>query len=133
MSSLYVRNLTREWLATAAQAVASLPFVDTINRESNPQFDAWCSIDYLGGTNGPSTFCSLEEAGTFDVLFFSRGGRGDAELLARAEPVVAAFMANQDPTRALQLRYAGAPTDYPAGGGVPWWIVSFPVDYSFHH
>lgn len=132
MSSMYVRDLVRAW-ATAAAAIPGMPFYDTVNREVDPPEAMWLTVQFLGGTNEQSTFCGQLERGTFDLMFFARGGQGDEELLTEAEPVVQAFMANSDPAGLLQLRLAGPPEDFPAGGGVPWFVVSFPVDYTFTH
>lgn len=130
MSSLYVRDLVRTWAAAAA---APMPFYDTVNREVDPQDDRWATVQFTGGTNEQITYCSQQEAGTFDLMFFARGGAGDQALLQAAEAAVTAFLANTDPTRALQLRLTGPPEDFPAGGGVPWYVISFPVSYLFAH
>lgn len=130
MSSLYVRNLVRSWAVTAA---APMPFYDTVNREVNPVDERWCTVQFLGGTNEQYTYCGQQEAGSFDLMFFARGGAGDESLLQDAEAAVAAFMASTDATRVLQLRLAGPPEDFPAGGGVPWYVVSFPVSYLYVH
>lgn len=131
MSSLYVREMVRTWATAAADGV--MPFYDTVNRETEPADVRWLTAQFLGGVNEQSTYCGQLERGTFDLVFHARGGQGDADLLALAEPIVADFMARTDPTRRLQLRLAGPPEDFPAGGGVPWFIASFPVDYLFTH
>ena len=131
MSSMYVRDMVRSW-ATNAGALLGLPFFDTVNREVDPQEPAWLTVQFLGGNNEQSTYCRQLERGTFDLMFFTRGGAGDASL-SDAEATVAEFMTNTDPSGLLQLRLAGPPEDFPAGGGVPWFVISFPVDYTFSH
>lgn len=128
MSSLYVRQKVREW-AEAASLAEGLPFYDTVNREQDPGDPMWSTAEFLNATNAASTFCSDEETGTVDLLFFTRGGGGDEVLLAAAEAAMAAFMANTDTKLALDRN--GPPEDFPAGGGVPWFVVLFPVSYTY--
>lgn len=131
MSSLYVRDLVRAWAADAGTATG-LPFYDTVNREFDPKDAFWSSVEFLTAQRLASTYCADEETGTFDLVFFARGGGGDAPLLQRAEDFVAQFIANSDPARLLTLGRAGPPEDFPAGGGVPWFVVQVPVDYAYH-
>lgn len=130
MASLYVRQQIKAWAEQAAQAVG-LPFYDTVNREQDPGDAKWSTVEFLNATSARSTYCKDEETGTFDLLFLERGGGGDEGLLADAEAAMAAFMASIDPTGKLQLVHADPPEDFPAGGGVPWFVVLFPVDYLY--
>lgn len=130
MSSLYVRQQVRAWAAEAAQSVG-LPFFDTVNREQDPEVEMWTTAEFLAASKAASTYCTDEETGTADLLFFTRGGGGDEALLTKAEAAVAAFMASTDPTGKLQLNRNGPPEDFPAGGGVPWFVVLFPIAYTY--
>lgn len=128
MSSLYVRQKVRQWAAAAA-ALEGLPFYDTVNREQDPGDPMWATAEFLSASNAASTYCADEETGTVDLLFMARGGGGDEVLLAAAETAMAVFMTNTDTK--LVLDRNGPPEDFPAGGGVPWFVVLFPVSYTY--
>lgn len=131
MASLYVRDMVRSWLADPGM---TLPFVDTINREVDPQLPAWATVLFIAASVQLMTYCGdIEERGAFDYLALGKPGEGDAELLAAAEHDVALLMRQADPAARLTLVRAGAAEDFLQAGRVPWYSVSLTIEYSYIH
>jgi hypothetical protein len=132
MSSLYVRDTVRGWLTSAPGLV--LPFVDTVNREANPQIlgAPWATLAFMAPASQPISYCGLvEERGTFDYIALGPPGKGDHDLVAAAENDVAVLLQQVDPAGRLTLFRASPPDDFLQGGAVPWYTVSMVIEYQY--
>jgi hypothetical protein len=124
MSSLYVRNLVRTWLAATP-----VPFYDTVNLEQNPTDPVWKTVDWGFPSRERDTFCGqYQESGAIGIAYFGQPGKGDSDLLVQAEADITALMAQLDPTAALVLEDRGAPFDFRQGNV---YVVEFQVEYVY--
>jgi hypothetical protein len=126
MSSLYVRQKVKEWLA-----VGTIPFVDTVNIEADPTEETWCTVQWLSGTNEIIDYCQNSvENGAFLIIYLGRAGVGDETLLGIAEQGVRDLLSKIDNTGKLQLMGAGIPENFVIKNHFG---VQFMVDYEFAH
>lgn len=127
MSSLYVRDLVRQWVGALP-----IPFYDTVNREQNPPERLWSTVVFVSTTRAQADYCQGQhERGTFDLVVLSEAGGGDAAALAQAEAALAALMMNRDPAGLLILTQAGAFDEFPQPGAARWFTLSATVDYLY--
>lgn len=127
MSTRAVRTLARQWASEL-----SVPYVDTINLEVNPEFDIWFTIEFSAYGMDKLSFCdSWQEVGSIQLDFLGLAGVGDDALLAAAEPAVRAFFQKRDPTGLLVFSGISAPDDFTPTGGTPKFGVSFVISYSY--
>lgn len=130
MSSLYVRDLVRDWCSQ----FSSSKFYDTINYAQDPKDPIWSTVNFLGGFNEQITYCrNMKESGSFDMIFFGKPGVGDRALLQAAELDMAYLMEQVDAAGRLQLLLTTPPEDYERSDGTPGFVVSLTVDYSYYH
>jgi hypothetical protein len=124
MSSLYVRDTVRAWLAAGA-----VPFYDTVNQEQQPRDALWKTVDWGFPSRERDTYCGQQlENGTIAIAYFGQPGTGDTDVLAQAEQDIAALMAQVDPTNALVLEKNDPPFDYRQGN---LYVVEFQVEYNY--
>lgn len=130
MSSLYVRSMVRGWCENTAGLL--LPFYDTVNREQNPDDEAWATVLFMNAQAQTITYCGhSEERGTFDFLALGRPGVGDEALLQAAEHDAALLLQQVDPAGRLVLLRAGTPEDFLQATAVPWYSVAITFDYLY--
>jgi hypothetical protein len=128
MSSLYVRNLVRNWLSDSAMR---LPFVDTINTEETPPGPQWSTVAFVNANTTVMTYCgTMAETGVFDFIALGKPGIGDRDLLEAAEEDVARLLAMWDPNKRLSLLRATPPVDF-IQGSTPWYTVSMSIEYAY--
>jgi hypothetical protein len=123
MSSSYVRNLVRGRAAGFPRA----KFYDTVNFAQDPQDPLWATIEFVAADNEWMTYCSTQESGIFNVVFFGQAGVGDGTMLVYAEQDMAYLMALMDSR--LTLLKNTPPDDYERSDGTPGFVVSFTVNY----
>lgn len=130
MASLYVRETVAQWLTLPGM---TLPYVDTINREQDPQHPVpWATLMFISGVTSTVTYCGgMEERGAFDYVALGRAGIGSHDLIAAAEHDLALLMQQNDPNGRLTLLHASPPEDFMQGGSVPWYTVSMIVEYLY--
>lgn len=124
MANLYVRNTIREWLSSSV-----IPFYDTVNLEQNPQDPMWCTVDWGFSFADRTTFCNtIEEDGSFQIVYFGKPGIGDEELLEAAEKDMELLMEQIDPNYRLTLDTFSAAEDFLEEN---FYGVSFLVSYRY--
>lgn len=129
MSSLYVRDTVRGWCRDAAM---QLPFLDTVNFEEKPPAPMWSTVSFVSAQTATTSYCGgIEERGVFDFIALGTGGVGDHDLIAAAEHDVALLLQQADPAHRLTLLRTSPAQDFLQAGGVPWYTVSFIVEYSY--
>lgn len=132
MSSLYVRDTLRAWMAGPGM---TLPFFDTINIEQAQQRDAqtpWSTLVFVSALTQRMTYCrTFEESGSFDYVALGPPGVGDHDLIAAAEADVALLLQQVDPLGRLTLLRASPPEDFLQGGSTPYYTVSMVIDYLY--
>lgn len=130
MSSVYVRDTLRSWAATSEGLV--LPFYDTVNIEQRPDVPQWATLAFIQGSTEVVTYCgAIQERGVVDYVAFGLPGAGDNDLLEAAEHDVAILLSKVDRAGRLTLLRAGPPEDFFQAQGVPWYSVSFSLDYIY--
>lgn len=131
MSSLYVRQTVRGWLADPAMAT---PFYNTTNEEQAPNDAIWCTLDFGYADRERLTFCQgdISEEGEFEVVYLGRPGVGDVALLTAAEADMKTLMAQRDPSNKLILTARSAPDEFTQGDAQLEYGVSFSVDYTYY-
>lgn len=128
MASLYVRELTRQWLSS----LPTLRFYDTINRDIDVPDRIWVTTEFYASSKSGLMGCKgYMEDGVIDLMFMSKPGLGDQPLLTALEPAVAAFMTNKDPAGALTLRESEPIREVSSGDGDPLYRLGVGVPYAY--
>jgi hypothetical protein len=129
MSSLYVRDMVRDWCRDPEM---SLPFLDTVNFEDKPPAPMWSTVSFVSAQTATTSYCGgIEERGIFDFIALGTGGVGDHDLIEAAEHDVALLLQHVDPAYRLTLLRTSPAQDFLQAGGVPWYTVSFIVEYVY--
>jgi hypothetical protein len=125
MSSSYVRDLIRTWLAAGPT-----PFYNTDNEEQNPPDAVWCTVEWGLGAKDKLTLCgNTVERSTFNVVVLGPLGAGDATVIAAAEALIAALVLNVDALRHLQIISTGVPETFSYNKNL--FCVSIAVEYEY--
>lgn len=128
MSSLYVRQLAKQWVAGLVT-----PFYNTANEEQNPADAVWMSLEYDAYTTIKETYCEdWTEEGTIRLVFFGTPGVGDDSLFLIAQQDANTFFNNTDSTGKLTLTILNAPVEF-GGPDTPFYGVEVSIDYTYTH
>jgi len=126
MSSLYVRQLVRQWIT----ASSTVPFYDSINRAVDPADAIWLTLEFDNARTDSLTFCSEIERGTFSLVYVGAGGVGDVPILTQIALDLPALMAQVDPAGRLELIEASPPEELTDGDGSPY-MLGVSIDYQY--
>jgi len=131
VSSSYVRETVRAWMADASMSV---PFYNTVNTDQNPSDEIWATAEFDSLFRERSTFCagSWVEEGDITLVYTGLPGVGDGSLLAAAEADIKLLMAMRDPNERLFLTSVSAANEYSGGSANQGYQVEFTVDYKFN-
>jgi hypothetical protein len=128
MSEAYKRDLVRGW----CDAVAAAPFVPTVNANDKPAAPMWFTIEWQPDELEAIAYCDVrQETGLLNVICAGEPAKGDGELAAIADAVLAELMANADPLGQLTLERVNATTEHSAGTADRWYRLATPIAYRF--